>query len=185
MYYVATQLSELIHFYSFKIVVVSSQPQYRVFVDPPIIILNGHAGTTYVKCTLCFRETGVSFSNNSYCSLGRMVYPINGANEPPQTLDLGPGGNCLPPEVRSLGVLATVEGIHNGIPINPHIFRFSTLRFPGAVGRITGFLNVKFGVYCLPEFTGSNCLTSIATSAVTETTQESPTHCKGNYATSF
>ena len=162
------QLSELIHFYSFKVVVVSSQPQYRVFVDPPVII-NGHADTTYVNCTLCFREVNISFSNDSYCSLGRMVYPINGTDEPPQTLDLGPGGNSLPPQFQGLGALATIEGIRNGT-LYPIIYHFSTFgyRFPGAVGRIIGFLNVKFGVYCLPEFTGSNCLTSIATSAVTE-----------------
>ena len=166
-----------------------AQPQYRVVVDLPIVVTGIPSGTTVTNVTLCFREVDRTDIDFTHCPLGTTTFPFPGPNER-QTLELGPGGDSLPPTYEfesginpprydGMLLLSRLDGTVGGSPTvlatTNNVYR----RAPGVLDNAGnlgidggGLYSVIAGVKCLPQFTGSNCEILIPT---TVTTAESST----------
>ena len=169
-----------------------AQPQYRVVVDLPIAVTGIPSGTTVTSVALCFRERVRTDIDFTHCPLGTTTFPFPGPNER-QTLELGPGGDSLPPtyEFQSginpprydgMLLLLRLDGTVGGSPTVLATTNSVYRRGPGVLGNAGnlainggGLYQVTAGVECLPQFTGSNCEILIPTTVTTAATTTEPT----------
>ena len=166
-----------------------AQPQYRVVVDLPIVVTGIPSGTTVTNVTLCFREVDRTDIDFTHCPLGTTTFPFPGPNGR-QTLELGPGGDSLPPtyEFQSgidpprydgMLLLSRLDGTIGG---NPTVLATTNSAYRRAPGELDnagnlgidggGLYSVTAGVECQPQFTGIHCEILMPT---TVTTAESST----------
>ncbi len=154
-------------------------------VDPPVTVLASGAAVQPTHVTVCFRERTSESDDLDYCPLGQLTLSANGANGPPQTLNLGPGADNLNPEYSStnprIGLLTSVT--NNGTLLG--FERLSPLDILLPLGTLdnTGFreivdnvrVNVRLGVECAPGFTGPECNTPVITTTTEGATTEGAT----------
>ena len=152
---------------------VSGQPQYRVVVDPPVIVAPDSipAGVTSVQSRLCFREIDSISDDFNYCPLGIITVPNDNFDGARMTLVLKNGADALPPAYpSSIGLLVSITGVRG----DGHLDTLGTYR-NGRVGGAPGTLVIigpatavgedggsviftaTIGVNCLSGLTGPQC----------------------------
>ena len=92
--------------------VVHAQPQYRVLVVPPAVIIFTFPGVTITNVNICVREFDNGNTNIDYCPLGMTSLPADGPSGPPEILQFGDGYKSLQGPYPSLtfGTI-TIRGI--------------------------------------------------------------------------
>ena len=151
---------------------VCAQPQYRVFVDPPVLVSGLPVGVTAhsLSVIVCFREANsMNGANLDYCPLGMITIRANSVNDPPQELALREGAENIPPAYPTAVGLYVVIVRNNNMMLAAHQFlQIDTtpemLSYAGPTSTTIGspvLVTVVFRVDCV---LGSICTTPQMTS---------------------